>query len=87
MELSNERTHNESHVGSLGWLALGAGVVLWDATAEESLTHAFGRGMENAVSRPAVLVALGVTAAHLLDLLPHALDPFYRIAEYFGHEV
>lgn len=87
MERHNERTHNESHVGSLGWLALGAGVVLWDATAEESLTHAFGRGMENAISRHAVLAALGVTVAHLLDLIPHSLDPFYRIADYFHHDL
>jgi hypothetical protein len=75
-----ERPRNDTHVGSLGWAGI-AGFVLWfDTTRSESLSHAFKRGLENERSRPLMYAALGITALHLLDKIPHApieLDPFY----------
>lgn len=83
-----ERNHNndKSHRGALGWLGIAAYVVLWDTTQPESLTGAFHRGMENRAGRPFVLAGLGITALHLLDLIPHSpreLDPFYIAARTF----
>lgn len=74
-----ERTHNESKVGSVGWALLVGGVFLFDKLAEESLTHAFQRGIHNSQSRPFVLGALAVTACHLLDVIPERYDPFNLI--------
>jgi hypothetical protein len=54
-------------------------VFLFDKLAEESLTHAFQRGIHNSQSRPFVLGALAVTACHLLDVIPERYDPFNLI--------
>jgi hypothetical protein len=74
-----ERRHNETSVGSVGWALLAGGVFLWDKLAEESLSHAYKRGIHNSLSRPFCLGALAVTAAHLLDVIPHEpveFDPY-----------
>ena len=63
--------------GGIGWLGIATGVVAWDIMAPESLTHAFHRGMENPRTRPLVLGALAITAAHLLEVIPRQYDPFY----------
>lgn len=63
--------------GTLGWAALAAGVAAWDLLAPETLTAAFKRGTENVHTRPFVVGALGVTALHLLGVLPRQIDPFY----------
>lgn len=68
--------HNETHIGSMGWVILAGFVALWDITQEESLSHAFSRGLENSRARPAVLLGLGVTALHLLSAIPANFDPF-----------
>lgn len=76
--MNKERTHNESNQGSVGWALLVGGVFLFDKLSEESLSHAFQRGLHNSFSRPFCLGALAVTACHLLDVIPHEYDPFYR---------
>jgi hypothetical protein len=65
--------------GTIGWACIGAFVLAWDILAPESLTHAFSRGVENPHTRPFVLGALAVTAAHLVDAIPHRYDPFYAV--------
>jgi hypothetical protein len=77
-----ERPHNErnaTHAGTIGWLGIAAYVVWFDTTQSESLSHAYSRGLENSRSRPFVLAGLGVTALHLLRLIPPAVDPFYLV--------
>jgi hypothetical protein len=80
------RKHNEARSGALGWALVAAGVAVWDIHAKESLSHAFQRGMDNPLSRPLVLGALAITAAHLVQVLPRQLDPFYatidRVRQY-----
>ena len=71
--------HNESHIGSIGWGLIGLGVLAWDFTMDESLTHAFERARTHPVGRYIALGGLAVTAAHLLDQIPHQYDPFYAI--------
>lgn len=63
--------------GVIGWGLVAGTVFVADRYLPESMTHAFHRGMENPVSRPFVLGALAVTAAHLLDVIPRQYDPFY----------
>lgn len=75
------RSHNETNQGSVGWALLAGGVLLWDRLAEETLSHAFQRGLNNSLSRPFCLGALAVTAAHLLDVIPEKTDPFYLFFE------
>lgn len=59
---------------SIGWLAIGALVAVWDVTNRRSLSsyaHAHPR---------ATAVLGGVTLAHLLDVLPDWVDPFDLVA-------
>lgn len=75
---------NEGHSGTYGWAAIGLFVLAFDYLSEESLTHAFHRGIENPRSRAFVLGTLAVTSLHLLDLIPHSpveLDPFYLLID------
>jgi hypothetical protein len=72
-------TRNETHIGTLGWAAIGAFVVAWDVKCEESLTHAFRRGYNNPRIRPLLLGAVAITLAHLIDAIPHQIDPFYLL--------
>lgn len=84
------KRRNTDHSGTLGWLALAAGIVAWDALAHETLSHAFARGMENVKMRPAIIGAAAITAAHLFDIIPTAIDPFdnsVELAHNFFHPV
>lgn len=74
--MEHQKTHNETHRGSLGWLAITAFVVAFDITQEESLSHACSRGLENRSTRPFVASAIGITALHLAGAIPTKLDPF-----------
>lgn len=78
---------SQEHVGTVGWAGIAAGVYLFDKYASESLTHAFERGREseNKLIQAATIGALAVTAAHLLDVLPHRADPFYLIRDWKRH--
>lgn len=58
------------------WLALAVGVAAYELTARdgELLSHAVDRWLE---AHPVLtFTAVGVTAAHLLNLLPERVDPF-----------
>lgn len=70
---------SESHVGTLGWVGLAAGVVLFDRYAPETLSHAVDRALERPVGRYAAIGAVAITAAHLLNLIPENYDPFCRL--------
>lgn len=78
----NDMSHNETHAGTWGWAGIAVGVYLFDHYCEESLSHAFKRGMENPRSRPLVLGALAITASHLICALPERYDPFLRFVEH-----
>lgn len=80
-----ERTRNETNLGTIGWAVTLIGAALWDVCAEESLTHAFRRGLENRHTRPIVLGSLALINAHLLHVIPERIDPFC-IAEKFLNE-
>lgn len=71
--------------GTLGWAAIGAAVLAWDVLAPETLTSAFRRGAENGHTRPLVIGALGVSAAHLMGLIPERADPFCLVLNHIPH--
>jgi hypothetical protein len=75
------RRTNETTNGTYGWLALGAFVLAWDLLASETLTHAAKRGLENHHTRPLVIGGIGVTALHLLQVIPERFDPFYQLID------
>lgn len=62
--------------GELGWAAIGIFVAGFDILAPETLTAAFKRA-----PLPVRLGALAITSAHLLDLIPHSVDPFYLLQD------
>lgn len=76
-------TRNETKLGTLGWMGVGAAVLAAEVLLEESLTHAFKRGLDNPRTRAVVLGGLAVTNLHLLGLMPRHIDPFY-VAEKVG---
>lgn len=72
------------HAADTAWVALAAGVVAYELSAPrgELLSEGVDRYLE---SRPLLTRAVvAVTAAHLLNLLPQRVDPFYRVAALFG---
>lgn len=71
----------DSRIGTLGWLAIAGGVLAFDLIADETLTHAYRRGIENPRTRPAVLAGTGYVVAHLTGILPRRLDAFYLFRE------
>lgn len=70
---------NREHIGTLGWGLVAGGVLAWDMIATETLSNAFHRGLENEKTRPFVVAGLGITACHLMGVIPPKLDPFKLI--------
>lgn len=64
------------------WLALGAGVVVWDVMCPESQT--LSEGADRALERHPIFTtaAIGYTALHLLNLLPEKADLFKQGLDY-----
>lgn len=67
--------------GDIGWVCLTAGIIAWDLLAPETLSGAYDRYLEHPVKRVLAIGAVAVTGAHLLNLLPKAIDPFYQAGE------
>src|ERR1019366_8875576 len=66
---------DKTKMGTLGWVALAAGVITWDLCAEETLTGAFRRSHDSPVARVVVMAAWGVLTGHLFSIIPARLDP------------
>jgi hypothetical protein len=66
--------------GTTGWLALAAGVVVWDLYSAETLTGAFRRANLSPTGRVVVMAGWGILTGHLFSLIPPRIDPLD-----FGH--
>lgn len=67
-----------SRAANWGWVGLIAGICVFDYFAPETLSEGVDRALEK--HRLATTTAIGVTALHLLNLLPQAVDPIHRLA-------
>jgi hypothetical protein len=74
------------HIGDAGWVGVGLTVLAFDYFSPETLSHAFKRGLSNPNSRPFIVGALAITAAHLCGVLPVQVDPFAQLERRFKHE-
>jgi hypothetical protein len=68
--------------GHIGWLAIAAGVIAWDAMGPETLTDAFRHVREHPAGSIAVGVAWGILTAHLFGWLPPKADPIHASTAY-----
>lgn len=71
--------------GTTGWVLLASFVVGWDIGVAlrgggETLSSSFRRALLHPKARWPVIVAWGITTAHLFGRLPRNLDPFYFVA-------
>lgn len=78
------REHRLFHenIGSIGWLALGAGVAAFDAWAPETLSHAAERALNrNKYGKIATTAAVATVALHLVRAFDKAgiPDPMVKI--------
>ncbi len=62
------------------WIGLGAYVAAWDILAPrgETLSEGVDRALEHPTLRYVALAGIGITAAHLCNVLPERYDPFHR---------
>lgn len=69
--------------GGWKWGALAATIVALEVLPphSESLTHACGRALDTKIGKVAIPAVMGITVAHLMDWIPHRVDPFYLITE------
>lgn len=68
----------------VAWIALAAGVVAYEIGAPRG--ELLSEGVDRYLAcRPWVTrAAVGITAAHLLNLIPRQVDPFHQVAALFG---
>ena len=63
------------------WATLGCCIAGLEFIGSETLTHAFQRGLDSDVGKYVCLGGLALTGAHLLNVLPREIDPYYYIAD------
>lgn len=68
------------------WIGLAAGVTTYDIFCPkgETLSERVDDWLEHPVHRVIALGAIGVTAAHLANILPDRIDPFHRLTTFKG---
>lgn len=70
-----------------GWLAVGAVVAAHELACDSGQT--LSEGVDKALEKYPIPVklAIGVTALHLLNLLPESIDPIHQASEWLKHGV
>lgn len=63
-----------------GWIGLGLGIAAFELAcpAGETLSEGVDRALEHPTLRYAAVAGIGITAAHLLNLIPQEYDPFHH---------
>lgn len=78
----------ESHMGSMGWAGLIAGVVAYEILGAETLSSAYDRYLAHPVKRFLAIGAVAITGAHLLNMFEHFeiedLDPIENLGRIYG---
>ena len=65
--------------GTLGWVIIGTGVLVWDLIAPETLSAAFQRAHQHRASKVAVVTAWSILTLHLFRKLPAPVDPLHGL--------
>lgn len=76
--------------GTLGWMLIGTGVLVWDLVAPETLSDAFRRAHQHPASKVAVISAWAMLTLHLFNKLPSRVDPLHGVTivrTHFRHPV
>lgn len=68
---------SNSKSATLGWLALGAGVALFDRYSPETLTNRAHRAEHPLAAK----LAIGTVALHLANILPEKFDPIHQVVK------
>ncbi len=71
--------------GALGWVLIGAGVLVWDLSGPETLSEAFDRSQDHQLSKALVIAGWTVLTLHLFNRLPPRIDPLHLIGMARGH--
>ena len=71
-------TRREAAVAAIGWIGLAAYVVAWDRHASVTLSRGWGHAMEHPIAGPAIILAWGLTTAHLFGRRPRDLSAPWR---------
>lgn len=63
---------------TIAWATLAAGITAYEVACPrgETLSEGVDRALEHKMGRVLALGAIGITAAHLANLLPQRIDPF-----------
>lgn len=72
------------------WIGLAAGIATYEVLCPqgETLSEGVDRAIErNKFTKIATLGAIGITAAHLANLLPKKLDPYHQALKWREHGV
>lgn len=71
--------------GTVGWVALAALVIGWDALAPETMSDAFQRNAATPAGRACLIAIWGALTLHLFEALPKNTDPFELFLEEVLH--
>lgn len=82
----------EHHPSNKAWIALVAGVAIYDylAPVGETMSEGFDRYLRHPLGRIAAIGAVALTSAHLLNVYERfgmeQVDPIHQLAVRFRHE-
>lgn len=66
---------------ALGWLGLAGYVIAWNRTQARTLSSGCHAALTKPLTAVPTLLAIGTTAAHLLNVIPHQVDPFHLVGK------
>lgn len=78
MERSSSSLGRNPLTARRGWLGLAAGILAYEVTCPDG--ELLSEGVDRALEKHpvATMLAIGVTALHLANLLPEQIDPFHQ---------
>ena len=70
--------------GLIGWGLVAGAVGVWDTMNQQTMTESFQDALEDPVKKYLALGGMAITCAHLLDVIPHQIDPFHVLTSNIG---
>lgn len=84
MKCISEMNFNKPRPSHVAWGVLGAGVLAYEVTCPqgETLSEGLDDLLEKSTTKAAIMAAVGVTALHLVNILPQKIDPYHQLTRY-----